>query len=265
MIEAIPDYLINALVAGFAMAMMAGPLGALVIWQRMAYFGDALAHASLLGIIISLFFAINITLGILMVALVVSLVLASMQSHTWFSSDTLLGLLSHTGLALGLLLFSLMPSKVDLLSYLYGDILAVSRTQVVVLVLSMIGVLLVLTRVWSQLLQIIVHEDLAFVEGVNVKRLRMVFIALLAFVVAMGIQMVGVLLMTAMLIIPAATARCYAKSPVSLAIIASGIAIGCISIGMVLTFAMDIPTGPAMVVCMGLAFFMSLLLKRKAN
>lgn len=262
MIEWLPDYLLRALLAGFGLAMMSGPLGALVIWQRMAYFGDALAHASLLGIILSLFFAINVTFGILGVALVVSFLLASMQSHTWFSSDTLLGVLAHTGLALGLLLFSFVPSKVDLLSYLYGDIFAISWNQVYAIFISMALVLLVLAKIWQKLLQMIIHTDLAHVEGVNVKRLRMIFIALLAFVVAMGIQIVGVLLMTAMLVIPAATARCYAKSPTSLAVLASGVGMLSVCFGMYLAVQLNNPGAYTMVVTMGILFFLSLLLKR---
>lgn len=265
MIEHIHDYTIKALLAGLGVAIMAGPLGALVIWQRMAYFGDALAHASLLGITFSLFFAVNVTLGILGVALVVALLMASMQGHTWFSSDTLLGLLSHTGLALGLLSFSFLPSRVDLLSYLYGDILAITQSELWVIGASALIVLTVLSRIWTPLLRMIIHPELAQVEGVNIPRLRVSFVLLLAFVVAMGIKIVGVLLMTAMLIIPAATARCYAKSPTGLGVIAASFGCFSVLVGIVFSQWVDVPTGPAMVVSMGLIFFISLIFKIRVS
>ncbi len=263
MTELLPSYLLRAVLAGLGVAMMTGPLGALVIWQRMAYFGDALAHASLLGITFSLFLAIDPTLGILVIALMVAGIMLSLQQYTWFSNDTLLGLLSHTGLALGLLCFSFLPSRVDLLSYLYGDVLAVTWFDLGVIAGSALIVFAVLTRIWSNLLRIIVHPDLAQVEGVEVKRQRAYFILLLAFVVAMGIKIVGVLLMTAMLIMPAAAARCFAKSPLGLAVIAVIIACVSVLIGFAFSQWIDVPTGPALVVTMGIIFFGSLLVTIK--
>ena len=267
MIEGIPEYILRALLAGFGVAMAAGPLGALVVWQRMAYFGDALAHASLLGIALSLFFAVNVTFGVLAVALMVAILLGTLQAHSWFSNDTLLGILAHTGLALGLMSFSLLPgTRIDLMSYLYGDILAVTWLEVGVIYAGGLLVLGILSLMWSKVLRYVIHPDLAKVEGVNIRQVRWLFVILLAFVVAIGIKIVGVLLMTALLIIPAAAARVLARSPESLAVLASLLGILGVFLGMQISLHVDVPTGPAIVAVLALTFVGMLALKKnKAN
>ena len=257
-----PEFMWRALVAGLGVALISGPLGAFMVWQRLAYFGDTLAHASLLGISLSLAFHFNMSLGILMVALMVAFFLVSFQRKTWLASDTVLGILAHSCLALGLVALNWVKGpQIDVLSYLYGDILSVSRQDITMIYGGAIFILGSMTFIWRALLSATVNSELARVEGVAVQRVRLIYMSLLALVIALSIKIVGVLLMTALLIIPAATARRFSSTPEQLAVIASLVGGVSIIAGLGLSLYADWPAGPA-VVCIAALLFVLSLLKR---
>jgi len=259
----LPEFMWRALLAGLGIALIAGPLGAFMVWQRLAYFGDTLAHASLLGISLSLAFHFNMSIGIIIVALLVALLLVSLGKTTWLASDTVLGILAHGCLALGLVALTLVQGpQIDILSYLYGDILAVSNDDILMIYVGILFIFSVMLFIWRSLLSITVHEELASVEGRAVQRVRLIYMCLLALVIALSIKIVGVLLMTALLIIPAATARRFASTPEQLAGIASIVGALAVLGGLSLSFYQDIPAGPA-IVCMAVLFFLMGLLKSK--
>lgn len=257
-----PEFMWRALLAGLGIALISGPLGAFMVWQRLAYFGDTLAHASLLGISLSLAFHFNMSLGILMVALMVAFFLVSLQRNSSLASDTVLGILAHTCLALGLVALNWVKGpQIDVLSYLYGDILSVNLQDIVMIYGGAIFILGWMAYIWRALLSATVHSELAMVEGIAVQRVRLIYMCLLALVIALSIKIVGVLLMTALLIIPAATARRFSSTPEQLAVIASLIGGICIVVGLGLSLYEDLPAGPA-VVCIAALLFMLSLLKR---
>ncbi len=242
-------YLLIPLLGGVGVAAIAGPLGSIMVWRRLAYFGDTLSHSGLLGITLALALHINITFGVCFIALIVALLMLKLQSHINVSNDTLLGILSHTTLALGLLVLALMEDiRVDVLGFLYGDILAMTWRDVILVYVGGACAFALLARLWQSLLRITVDTDLAKVEGVPVERIQTVYMLLLAIVIAIAIKIVGVLLITALLVIPAAAARPCAKSPESMALISS--VIGTISVicGIGISHIWDVPTGPAIVV-----------------
>ena len=220
-----PDFLLYALLAGLGVALVAGPLGSLVVWRRMAYFGDTLAHSALLGVTLGMLLEINLNLAVALGCLILALVLVALQHNRLLATDTLLGILSHSTLALGLVTVSLFTdSRIDLLGYLFGDILAASPADVTGIWIIALLVSALLMMLWRPLLAITVHEDLARVEGVPVTAVRTALMLLMALVIAIAMKVVGVLLITALLIIPAAASRRLTQSLETMALGASLIA-----------------------------------------
>ncbi|ODS24022.1 hypothetical protein AB835_05715 [Candidatus Endobugula sertula] len=260
------EFLAPALIAGLGVAIIAAPLGSLIVWQRLVYFGDTLAHSSLLGVAFGLLLTINIQLAIVLSGIVIALLLVGWQNQKQLSTDTLLGILSHSSLALGLILVSVFDTgRVDLSTYLLGDLLSTTIADVVFIIGlgSIIG--FTIWRYWHFLLFITVNESLAAVEGIQVNKIRLLLFLLLALTIAISIKMVGVLLITALLIIPAATARYLADSPEKM-VLWSGI-LGCLSVigGLTTSLLWDTPAGPSIVVCASSAFVCLLLFSAKVR
>ena len=250
------DIILRALLASVVLAATLGPLGSLVVWRRMAYFGDTIAHAALLGVALSLITGfLPMMLSMFVVAVGVALLLSRAARDGRFHSDTLLGLLAHGTLALGVLLVALSRDiRVDVNAYLFGDVLAMDWQGVTILCVLCVVVLLVLRMAWRALLMITIDRTIAHVEGVDVARTEKLLILLLAAVISVAIQLVGVLLITALLIIPAASARYFARSPKQMALLASAIGVFAVTTGLFGSLAMDAPTGPLMVVVACLCF-----------
>lgn len=249
------ELLLPALLTGLLLAAISGPLGCFVVWGRMAYFGDTLAHSALLGIALGFLFSLNPTAGVIIVTSGIALALTVLQRQHFIASDTLLGIMAHGTLALGLVLVSLMDHvRVDLLGLLFGDLLATSFADVgwVAALSLLIGV--VLRFIWMPMLNIAVNQELAQAEGTNVGRIRLLFMLLLASIVAIGMKVVGALLITAMLIIPAAAARKLARTPEQMALCASLIGMGAVVGGLLLSWLADTPAGPSIVLCAVVAF-----------
>jgi len=248
------SFLIRAALAGLGVALAAAPLGCFVVWRRMAYFGDATAHASILGVALALSFQTSVFTGVLVVSLLMATTVSTLSSRG-FAMDTLLGVLAHSALAFGLVAVSFLQGvRIDLMAYLFGDILAVGRLDLAVIWGGALLVLALLWWRWSALLTATLNPDLAYAAGIDPRREQLVLTIALALVVAVAIKVVGVLLIAAMLIIPAATARPFAATPERMALIAA--VIGGLSAlgGLQLAFAFDTPTGPT-IVCLAATLF----------
>jgi len=249
----------RALIAGIGVAVVAGPLGCFVVWRRMAYFGAALAHSALFGVALGLLLGVSPTLGIIAVSLAVALTLAALQSaqiQRLIASDTLLGILAHGMLALGLVATAVIETvRIDLMAYLFGDILAVSTGDILWIVAGAIAALSALVLIWRPLLAMTVHEELALVEGVPVVLTRLIFMLVIAVVIAVAMKVVGILLIVSLLIIPAAAARPFARTPELMALMAA--LAGCIAVtgGLAASLNWDVPAGPA-IVLVAVALFM---------
>lgn len=254
------DFFTRALIAGIGLAVTTGPLGCFIIWRRMAYFGDTMSHSALLGVALALFFNINMIVGVFVVALSISAVLLLLQRKQSLSSDSLLGILSHSTLALGMVMVAFMTwVRVDLMSFLFGDILSVSRMDILLIYGGGAVVLAILAFLWRPLLASTVNEDLARAEGMNPDLSQAVFMILLAVVIAIAMKIVGILLITAMLIIPAATARRFATTPEKMAVIASLVGSLAVTAGLFGSLHYDTPSGPSIVVAAFGIFMLSLL------
>jgi zinc transport system permease protein len=254
------DFFTRALLAGIGVALIAGPLGCFIVWRRLAYFGDTLSHSALLGVALALLFETNITLAVFGVSAAVALTLLALQRRATLSSDSLLGLLAHSSLALGLVVLAFMTwVRVDLMGFLFGDILAVSPLDIAVIYGGGIVVLTVLMLIWRPLFAATVNADLAEAEGLHPQRANIVFMLLMALVIAISMKIVGVLLITALLIIPAATARRFARGPEAMAVLAAGIGVVAVIGGLFGSLEWDTPSGPSIVVAALGLFLLALL------
>lgn len=253
------DFFFRAMVAGLGIALVAGPLGCLIVWRRMAYFSDSLAHSSLLGIALGFLLSINLTYGIIAACLTLALALAGLQGQKQLATDTLLGILAHAALSVGLVVLSLMEGlRVDLLGYLFGDILAVTQSDLYWILGGGTIVLVILTLLWRPLIATTIQEELAEAEGIPTTTVRLGYMLLLAVVIAISMKIVGILLVTSLLIIPAASARRFAKTPEQMALVSAGI--GALSVigGLFGSLRWDTPSGPSIVVAATILFVISL-------
>ncbi len=243
------DFLIRALLGGMGIALISGPLGAFVSWRRMAFFGDTLAHGALLGIALGYLAGITADAGMILIGLAIAAILVALQRGKNHASDTLLAIVSHWALALGLVALSLTNGYgPGLRTILFGDILSASWGDVAWIAGCGAGVAIALLFLWRPLLAAAVDEELARVEGVPVAWVSFAFMALLAVVVALAMKMVGILLVTALLIIPAAAVRPLAATPEGMA--AMSAVAGSLSVagGLWGSFRFDTPAGPSIVV-----------------
>ena len=253
------DFMIRAALAGIGTALAAAPLGCFVVWRRMAYFGDATAHAAMLGVALALAFEIPVFGGVLVTALAMGLTVTTLSGRG-FATDTLLGVLAHSALAFGLVAVSFLSGvRVDLMSYLFGDILAVANSDLLVIWSGAAAILLLISQRWSALLTATVSPDLATASGIDARREQMILTLALALTIAIAIKVVGVLLISALLLIPAATARSLVRSPEAMAVTAAGLGSLAALGGLGLSYAADTPTGPSIVCVAALFFLLSLV------
>lgn len=243
------DFLWRALAAGIGVAVLSGPLGSFVVWRRLAYFGDTLAHAALLGVAVGLIAGVDFTIGVIAVCAAVAVLLVFLSEGRRFSGDTVLGILSHGTLSIGLLAVAVVEGpRIDLTAYLFGDILAVTRGDLWAVYGFGAAILVALVGLWRPLLAVTVHEDVARVEGVSVRAIGIGFMLLMATTVALAMKVVGILLVTGLLIIPAAAARRFARTPEAMAVLAASTGIGAVIVGLSGAVVLDLPAGPAVVV-----------------
>jgi zinc transport system permease protein len=252
-------FLLRAMAAGIGLALIAAPLGCVVVWRRMAYFGETIAQASLIGIALGLAFQVNLTVAVLLTAALVALTLVGLGRQTLIPMDSLLGLLHHVALAVGIIATaSLKGPSVDLIGYLFGDVLAVTRDDLWWVFGGGAAILAALAWLWEPLLRISVHPDLAEAEGVDVERVRMIFTLLLALTVALSMKIVGALLAIAFLIVPAVAARPLASTAERMALAAAAIAAVSVVAGLFVSSLYDVPSGPAIVLAMAICAVASL-------
>jgi zinc transport system permease protein len=254
------DFMMRATLAGVGVALAAAPLGSFVVWRRMAYFGDATAHAAILGVALSLALQISVFTGAMAVALLMALTVTTL-SNRGHAMDTLLGVMAHSALAFGLVAVSFLSGvRIDLMAYLFGDILAVSKSDLAVIWGGAALVVGLITWRWSALLTSTLNEELAYASGMNPRREQMILTLALAVTVAVAIKVVGVLLIAAMLIIPPAAARPLARTPEAMAGIAALIGAASAVIGLRAALVFDTPAGPSMVCVAAIAFVLTSLL-----
>ncbi|MDR0588702.1 MAG: metal ABC transporter permease [Burkholderiales bacterium] len=251
-------FLWRAMIGGAGVALIVGPLGAFIVWRKMAYFGDTLAHSGLLGVALGFLLGVSPSLGVLMVCLLLAALLVFLELKERLSADTLLGLLAHTTLALGLIALAFLETtRFDLAAFLFGDLLAVTRDDLIWIGGGVAVAFAVLLKIWRPLLAATVDEELARAENVPVTKVKTAFTILVALVIACAMKVVGVLLITALLVIPAATAQRFTKSPETMALAASGVALAAVIGGLLFSLLCDTPASASVVAVATLIFVVS--------
>ena len=252
------EFLLPSLFAGLGIACIAGPLGSFVVWRRMAYFGDTLAHASLMGLALGFLLDINLYLALTICCLALAVILVTLQKQRLVATDTLLGILAHSALSLGLVSVSFLDDvRIDLMSYLFGDLLAVTPDDLIYIYLGAAIIGFVMLIFWRSLLSTTVNEELAAVEGHNTDLMRLILMLMVGLVIAIGMKFVGALIMTSLLIIPAATARRFANTPEQMALLASALGSLSVILGLALSWHFDTPAGPSVVLSAAALFLLS--------
>ena len=258
------DFVVFALSAGVALAIVAGPLGSFVVWKKMSYFGETLAHASLLGVALALVFELNIQISMLLVCLCSAFILTSLNKLDSISADTILGIIAHSSLALGIVIlgFSSAP-RLDLEAYLFGALLTVSMSDLIWIIGVSVVILSTLLYFWEELLAATVNRDLAKMDGVNTEKFHLLLSSLIALTVAISIKIVGVLLITSLLLIPPATARNFSFTPEAMAFFSSVIGVTSVIMGVVSSFFFDSPVGPSIVVVATILYCLALTVPKQ--
>ncbi len=262
----VEPFIIKALAAGIGVAIVAGPLGCFVVWRKMAYFGDSLAHSALLGIVLGLVFGISLNLSTLLVCSFFAIALVWLQHKHILANDTLLGILAHAALSIGLVALSFVDNpRFDLHSYLFGNILTVQTSDLYWIYAGGLVTLSILVSQWPALILLSIDTDLAKAEGVNTFWQNLVLMAMMTLVVAISLRIVGILLITSMLIIPAATAQQWARSPIMMAVLASLIGVVAVVGGLIASAYIDTPSGPSIVSVAAGLFLVGFLLAQQVR
>ena len=257
------DFFARALIAGIGIAVVTGPLGCLVIWRRLSYFGDTLAHSALLGVTLAYAFSFNISLSVFIISGTVALLLISLQKRTKLAGDSLLGLLAHSSLAIGLVLIGFLSSiRFDLMGLLFGDILAVTTQDILIIWFGGLIILGILFYIWKSIFAATVNYDLAAAEGMKPDLSNFIFTILLAGVIAISIKMIGALLITGLLLIPAATARSLSNNPFQMVILSILVGITSVITGLFGSLELNTASGPSIVVAALVLFILSISFNR---
>ena len=253
------DFFVRALLVGIGMALVTGPLGCFVVWRRLSFFGDTLAHSALLGVTLSYTTEINMALSVFVISSIVALILLKLQKKTNLPADALLGLLAHSSLAIGLVVIGLLATiRFDLMGLLFGDILAVNVNDIAVVWIGGAIILMVLKIIWKPLFASTVNYELAEAEGLNPDRAKAIFTILMAAVIAISIKMVGLLLITGMLIIPAAMARNISDSPQKMVLYSIIGGLLSVVLGLYSSLEFNTSSGPSIIAAALILFILSL-------
>lgn len=252
-------FLTRALVGIIILGVLTALLGVFVVLRRMAFFGDAIAHSSLAGIALGLAFGASPTIGAITFSVLVALGIVGVSRRRTLALETVIGVFFAAAVSLGVLLISELRLRVDLLGFLFGDILALQATDLWIIAFLGLAVLVLLARGLRQLVQISFSEDLARVSGIPVEFYEYLFMALLALVIALGIKVAGVILVGPLLIIPAAAAKNMAydlRSMFGLSVL-FGLIAGIL--GLLLSYRFDLAAGPTIILLAAAIFFLTFL------
>ena len=253
------DFFIRALLAGIGVAIVTGPLGCFVIWRRLSYFGDTLSHSALLGVTMAYSFDLNIAFSVFIISSVLALILIQLQKKTNLPGDALLGLLAHSSLAVGLVVIGFLTFiRFDIMGLLFGDILAVTTNDILTIWIGGALILIILKLIWKPLFASTVNYELAQAEGLNPDRAKAIFTILMAGIIAISIKMVGLLLITGMLIIPAAMARNISDSHTKMVLFSIIGGLLSVIIGLFSSLEFNTSSGPSIIAAALFLFILSL-------
>ncbi|WP_425619516.1 metal ABC transporter permease [Buchnera aphidicola] len=234
---------------GVILSLTTAALGSFVLWRRIASFGDTLSHSSILGIAISIIFNINSFFSLFLLMSILAIILAWLETLLPFAIDTILNIISHSTLSLGIILMSIISNnhRIDVTHYLFGDLLAVTKYDLIIIVINSIIILSILYYYWNYILSATINEELAQADGINIFYARLIIMLIIALNISISIKFVGALLITSLLIIPPATAQHFSNSPENMVIISILVSIISVTGGIIFSFYAHTPTSPSIV------------------
>lgn len=263
MTEWLDDFLVRSVIAGLIMVAIAAPMGCLMVWQRLAFLSDTLGHAAVMGVGLGLLLEVTPVFGVLAVALLIVFSLNRVDSFNSALSETTLAIISHTGLAGGIILVGLLPAQsVNLEAILFGDLLATTSADLVRLLITTLVLLLLLLHHWRSFVAVSVSREIAQAEGIEVRKVQFLMYIMIALLVAVMMKVMGVLLIAAMLVIPTTSARLFSRSPEQMVAVSALYGLGALAGGISSSFQFDWQTGPAIVVCAALLMLVTLAITR---
>jgi zinc transport system permease protein len=263
MTEWLDDFLVRAVIAGLIMVAIAAPMGCLMVWQRLAFLSDTLGHAAVMGVGLGLLLQVQPIFGVLAVALLIVFSLSRVTSFNTALSEATLAIISHTGLAGGIILVGLMPAPaVNLEAILFGDLLATTVTDLAVLLTTTVLLLLLLLHHWRAFVAVSVSREMAQAEGIEVRKVQFLMYIMIALLVAVMMKVMGVLLIAAMLVIPTSSARLLSRSPEQMVLISALYGLFALAGGITGSFHFDWQTGPAIVVSATVLLLLTLAVTR---
>lgn len=261
--EWLDDFLVRSVIAGLIMVAIAAPMGCLMVWQRLAFLSDTLGHAAVMGVGLGLLLEVTPVFGVLAVALLIVYSLNRVNSLNSALSETTLAIISHTGLAGGIILVGLLPAQsVNLEAILFGDLLATTRADLVRLLITTVVLLLLLLHHWRSFVAVSVSREIAQAEGIQVRKVQFLMYIMIALLVAVMMKVMGVLLIAAMLVIPTTSARLFSRSPEQMVAVSALYGLAALAGGIGSSFQFDWQTGPAIAVSATLLLLATLAITR---
>ncbi|WP_333023191.1 metal ABC transporter permease [Wolbachia endosymbiont of Pentidionis agamae] len=255
------SFFINSLVSLIIIGLVSGTLGSFMIWQKMSYLGDSLSHSSLLGVALALIFKINLSIIIVLIAILFA-VLLSLNFDKLYSADTVLNIVTNVILSLSLILISSFTSSSNsIMSSLFGDILTLDQKDLITIFFISLLVTFILIFRWRYWLMISINQELAEVEKINTKLVRLEFLITLAIFIAISAQLIGILLISAFLLIPSASARLLAKTPTEMIVLATFFSIVSGISGLLISAITDFLPGPTIILTSTLYLVLSYLIR----
>ena len=242
---------ITTLFVPMLIAATAGLLGCFVVWRKMSYFGDSLSHSAMLGIALGVATGISESISIIIICVLFSILLIWIQEKKLLANDTILGIFAHAGLSIGMLAMALLGGQLEHdheHEILFGDLTKITGDESSMIIIAAITIVAVIYMLWGRLLMATINEDIARAEGINTFTTQLILVGLVTFVVAASVEIVGIFLITALMIIPAATARQISRSPRQMALFSGIVGVISVLVGVSAAQNANVPDGPAIVV-----------------
>jgi zinc transport system permease protein len=258
------DFLIRAMIGAGLLGAAAGPIGCIVLWRRMAYLGESVAHLGLTGVAAGILLGVSPLIGVVVLAILAALVMARAgeSARGLIPSGTIIGIVGHVGLALGFVLLATMDTvRADLLGYLFGDVLALSTSEIIWIAAASAGLLVAIAVLWRPLIALSINRDIAIAEGTRHRLADTAFLVLVAILVALGLKIVGALLIVALILIPPAAARAFSRTPEAMAVLSAFLGAASAPLGIELAWMSNAPAGPSIVLAAAALLSVSLVMQ----
>lgn len=253
----------RGLIAGIFIALLCSFLGVFLVLRRLSLVGDGLAHVTFGSVALGLFFNVYPLYMSFPVTLLTGFGIIKLMEKTKLSGDAAIGIVSSAGISLGVLIASLAGGfNVDLFSYLFGNILAISKEEVILSIILSVVVIAIILLLYHRLVSITFDEEMAKVSGINTKRINITFILLIAMTIVLAMRIVGIMLVSSFLILPNVSALQVGKSFKTTIMFSCIFSIISVLVGIILSFTMNLPTGASIVFTNLIIFLSTLFLKR---